>query len=144
MKPSPRLIALALLGLLLWGCMHSAPAPPPPTVKKFIITQGIKYEDIWVATVRAMTKSLNIMEINQKRGVIKGNLSDWGFREHLTVSIKPDTSDPDAYRLDVVSTRSRSVVMRDWGEDMLQDLKGMIDKTPNRSASVRLVVEPLP
>ncbi|MFH1035142.1 MAG: hypothetical protein V1806_11600 [Pseudomonadota bacterium] len=145
MKLFPRLFALALLGVLLSSCLHSAPEPPPPTSRKYILTQGVKYKDVWVAVVRGMTKSLNILEINQSEGFIKGDLADWGFREYLTVSVKPDPSAPEAFRVDVASTRSRSVVMRDWQEDMLQDLRGLLQKAPGGSeVNVRVLEESLP
>jgi hypothetical protein len=145
MKSKLRLTAWVLLVLLVSACSHSAPAPPPPTVKKYLITQGIKYDDVWVSAVRAMTKSLNVSKIDKQQGLIKGGLADWGFREHLTVTVKPEPSAPESYRLEVVSTRSRSVVMRDWEEDILNDLKGMIEKLPNfRASNLRLVAEPLP
>jgi hypothetical protein len=90
-----------------------------------------------------MTKSLNIEKMDKREGLITGRLADWGFRENLTVSIRPESSTEEAYRLEVVSTRSRSLVMRDWGEDMIQDVKSMIEKLPNHKGGVRLVSEPL-
>ncbi|CAO0820429.1 DUF3568 family protein [Desulfarculales bacterium] len=145
MTPFRRLIALSMLCLLASACMRSAPEPPAPTERKYLLTQGIKYEDVWVAAVRAMTKSLNVQKMDQKEGFITGSLADWGFRENLTVIVKPDPSQAGAYRLDVVSTRNRSAVMRDWAEDMLKDLEGLIENLPNyQPGGVYLVKEPIP
>lgn len=144
MTATRRFIALALLCLLASACFYSAPEPPKPTEYNYLLTKGLKYDDIWVAAVRAMTKSLNIEKIDQKEGIIRGKLADWGFREHLTVTIRPEASAPGSYRLDVKSTRSRSAVMRDWAADMLKDLESLIEKLPNYPAGgVRVVSEPL-
>ena len=139
----PALLLAALLALS--SCMRSAPAPPPPTTREFLKVEHLKHEDIWTAMVRAMTKSLNVKHIDPKEGVIKGRLTEWGYTEYVQVSIKPPQPGAASYRVDVISTRARSVVMRDWADTMLEDIKGNIQRIPGqKEGDVKLVSEPLP
>lgn len=140
-----QLAAVLLLCLLASACMRSMPEPPPATEHKYLLTQGLKYEDVWVASVRAMTKSLNIYKMDQREGVIQGRLADWGFGEYLRITVRPEPGVAASYRLEVLSTRSRSVVMRDWADGMRRDLENMIDKLPNyKAGQVRQASEPMP
>ena len=136
---------ILLAALALSSCLHSVSEPPKPTTRNVLLVQDIKYDDIWIAAVRAMTKSLNLKEMDQGEGVIKARLTDWGFREYVLVIIKPARPAGEGYRVEVTSTRSRSVVMRDWDEFMLQDIMKNIEKVPgHRQGNVRVVAEPLP
>ena len=145
--PRPRLAPLALVllaALFLPSCFHSAPEPPPATTRDYLSVQRLKYDDVWLAAVRSMTKNLNVKHMDQKEGVIKGRLTEWGFTEYVQVTIKPPQAGAASYRLEVISTRHRSVVMRDWAAFILEDLRKTLERVPGqKEGDVRMVSEPL-
>lgn len=140
------LLALFLLAsLALPACMRSAPEPPPATTREVLVVQRLSYDDVWLAAVRSMTKNLNVKHLDQKEGVIKGRLTEWGFTEYVQVSIKPPQAGALSYRVEVLSTRHRSVVMRDWSAFILEDLRKTMERIPShKTGDVKVVSEPLP
>lgn len=137
--------ALPLLAVLaLTSCLRSAPEPPPATTREYLVVQRLSYDDVWLAAVRSMTKNLNVKHLDQSEGVIKGRLTEWGFTEYVQVSVKPPQAGAASYRVEVHSTRSRSVVMRDWAAFILEDLRKTIERVPGHKAGdIKVVSEPL-
>lgn len=140
----PLVVVLLLAALALPSCMRSAPEPPTATTREYLVVQRLKYDDIWLAAVRSMTKNLNVKHLDQAEGVIKGRLTEWGFTEYVQVSIKPPQAGAASYRLEVLSTRHRSVVMRDWAAFIMEDLRKTIERVPgHKTGDVKVISEPL-
>jgi hypothetical protein len=95
-----------LLFCLVSACVTVGSVQPASGESTFEV-RGKSYEEVWKASVRAMSNNLIIVENDKDSGSIKSkapvSLTSWG--EIVRLVIEPTTATADVYTVEVVSKK---------------------------------------
>ena len=120
--------------LLLGACGASRPpvtTPGESTPHASLLVAGKTLQQIWLAALPAMTIDLNITQLDQTQGIIRGNRPQWSMGEEVLVAI---TALPAGeFRIDVVTTRT-DTGSPPWDVVILDRIRSGLD---NRGGNLR-------
>lgn len=116
-------ILITIIALLASGCATTNTLQAGNSGStKFTVT-GKTYNEVWKATVRAMSNNLTIVEKSKENGFVKSEkgvgLATWG--EVVGVFISPANKPAEKYQIEVQSyKRSRlQITGQDWTQSIV-------------------------
>jgi uncharacterized protein YceK len=118
---------LAFLMLcLISGCATVGGLQPGSGGSTFEV-RGKSYEEIWKASVRAMSSNLTIVESDKASGSIKSEaragMATWG--EVVGLFIRPTTASAETYTVEVVSKKrmQTQITGQNWEPSVIANIK---------------------
>lgn len=123
-----------VLGLLLVGIVSGCSSAGGLQSENFgstIEIQDKSYNEVWKASVRAMSNNLTIIESDKTTGTIKSEASagmtTWG--EIVGLFIQPTTPDAKKYTLKVISKKrlKTQITGQNWEPSVLANVKAELD-----------------
>lgn len=128
---APLSLFIFLMAFVNFGCATIG-SLGPGTEKGYKFTIEDKtYDEIWKAAIKAVTRSLTIVESNKELGIIKAekgaSLFTWG--EVAGVFITPPNLKSSRYQVEVVSEkRSKGQITgQDWTLNIVEGIKAELD-----------------
>lgn len=111
------ILILMFVGLIS-GCATIGSLQPGSGGSTFEV-QGKSYDEIWKASVRAMSSNLTIVESDKASGTIKSEaragMATWG--EVVGLFIRPTSAGADKYTIEVLSMKrmQTQITGQNWG-----------------------------
>jgi predicted metalloendopeptidase len=96
-----------------------------------VYASGKSYDEVWKASVRAMSSNLAMVDSSKAQGVIKSEapagFATWG--EVVGVFISPPSKDASVYTIHVVSNKRATyqVTGQDWAPSVAGRIKAELD-----------------
>lgn len=84
--------------------------------------KGKTYQQVWMASVAAVTKNLNIQHMDKKRGELTGIKPLWGRGEAVAIFIRPAADKGKRHTIEVKSTVADDP-LTDWPVFMASEIK---------------------
>lgn len=127
------ILSLLLLSLIC-ACATIGSLQPGSGGSTFEV-RGKSYEEIWKASVRAMSSNLTIVESDKASGSIKSEaragMATWG--EVVGLFIRPTTATADTYTVEVLSKKrvQTQITGQNWEPSVIANIKAElgIDRT---------------
>ncbi len=119
------IMAFLLVGLLS-GCATVGTLQPGSGGSTFEV-RGKAYDEIWKASVRAMTANLTIVESDNASGTIKSEartgMTTWG--EVVGLFIRPTSAEADRYTVEVQSLKRlrTQITGQNWEPSVIANIK---------------------
>ena len=119
------LMALLMVGIIT-GSVTIGSLQPGSGGSTFEV-HGKTYDEIWKASVRAMSNNLTIIESDRASGTIKSEaragMATWG--EVVGLFIRPTSAETDKYTVEVQSTKRMraQVTGQNWEPSVIANIK---------------------
>jgi hypothetical protein len=124
---------IAMLALLtITGCATTDTLQPGKSGSTKFTVQGKTYDQLWKASVKAMSSQLSIVEKSKESGVIKAEkgagVSTWG--EVVGVFISPANKQSDKYVVEVQSYKRHRLQVsgQDWTQTIVTAIETELDQ----------------
>lgn len=119
--------------LLLWiisGCATIG-SLQPGSGGSTVEVSGKNYDEIWKASVRAMSSNLTIVEIDKSSGNIKSEaragIATWG--EVVGLFVRPTAPTASKYTIEVLSKKrmQTQITVQDWEPSVIAIIKAELE-----------------
>jgi len=121
-----KVLMVLLIGGLITGCATVGSLQPGSGGSTFEV-HGKTYDEIWKASVRAMSNNLTIVESDRVSGTIKSEaragMATWG--EVVGLFIRPTSPDADKYTVEVQSLKRMrtQITGQNWEPSVIANIK---------------------
>ncbi len=121
-----KLIGILLFFALISGCATIGSLQPGSGGSTFEV-HGKSYDEIWKASVHAMSNNLTIVESDKLSGTIKSEaragIATWG--EVVGLFIRPTTEGADKYTVEVLSKKrlQTQITGQNWEPSVIANIK---------------------
>jgi hypothetical protein len=123
---------VVLTSLTITGCATTDTLKPGNSGSTKFNVSGKSYDQVWKASVRAMSTNLTIVEKSKEQGYIKSEkgvgMATWG--EVVGVFISPANKPAEKYQVEVQSfKRSRlQITGQDWTQTVVTNIETELDQ----------------
>lgn len=124
-------LLIVLMAFINLGCATIGSLKPGTEKGYKFIIEDKTYDEIWKAAIKAVTRSLTIVESNKELGIIKAEkgagLFTWG--EVAGVFIAPPNIKSSRYQVEVVSEKRAKgqITGQDWTLNIVEGIKAELD-----------------
>ena len=118
--------------MILSGCATTDTLKPGNSGSTKFSVAGKTYDQVWKASVKAMSNNLTIVEKSKEQGYIKSEkgvgMATWG--EVVGVFITPPNKEAEKYLIEVQSyKRSRlQITGQDWTQTVITNIETELDQ----------------